>query len=47
MKKIIGLILSLTIITAVCAGVLAYVSKLTEEPIAKAAVEKRNARPKP
>ena len=47
MKKIIGLILSLTIIAAVCAGVLAYVSKMTEEPIAKAAAEKRNARLRP
>lgn len=40
MKKIVGLILSLTIIAAVCAGVLAYVNILTLEPIEKATAEK-------
>ena len=33
MKKILGLVLSLTVISAVCAGVLAYVNALTAEPI--------------
>ena len=33
MKKILSLVLSLTIISAVCAGVLAYVNNLTAEPI--------------
>ena len=41
MKKIIGLIVSLTVIAAVCAGVLAYVYKSTKDPIDKAAVEKK------
>lgn len=40
MKKIVGLVLSLTVIAAVCAGVLAYVNKLTQDPIIKAAAEK-------
>lgn len=40
MKKILGLIMSLTIIAAVCAGVLAYVNRSTEAPIARAAAEK-------
>lgn len=33
MKKILGLVLSLTVISAVCAGVLAYINRITEEPI--------------
>ena len=41
MKKILGLVLSLTVIAAICAGVLAYVNKLTVEPIAKADKEKK------
>ena len=44
MKKILSLVLSLTIISAVCAGVLAYVNALTEEPIkATAAANRQNA----
>ena len=33
MKKILSLVLSLTIISGVCAGVLAYVDSITKEPI--------------
>lgn len=40
MKKIFGLIFSLTAISAVCAGVLAYVNALTKEPIAEMLVKK-------
>lgn len=40
MKKIIGLIVSLTAIAAVCAAVLAYVNISTQGPIEKAAIEK-------
>lgn len=45
MKKTLFLVASLTAISAVCAGVLAYVNKLTEDPIAatKAANETRAA----
>ena len=39
MKKILGLVVSLTIISGVCAGVLAYVDSITKEPI-KATAEK-------
>ena len=39
MKKIIGLVSSLTIIAAVCAGVLAYVNGVTKDPIARTAAE--------
>ena len=39
MKKILGLVLSLTIISGVCAAVLAYVDSVTKEPI-KATAEK-------
>ena len=35
MKKIIGLVLSLTIIAGVCAAVLAYVDSITRDPIAQ------------
>jgi len=40
MKKILALVLSLTAISAVCAGVLAYVNNLTKEPIAQMLVKK-------
>ena len=44
MKKILGLVLSLTVISAVCAGVLAYVNALTAEPIkATAAANEQKA----
>lgn len=35
MKKILGLIVSLTVISGVCAGLLAYVNALTKSPIAE------------
>lgn len=37
MKKAVGLVLSLTLISGVCAGVLAYVNALTKGPIAATA----------
>ena len=37
MKKILGLVLSLTVIAGVCAAVLAYVNKITVGPIAATA----------
>ena len=37
MKKILGLVLSLTVISGVCAAVLAYVNEITEKPIKKTA----------
>ena len=40
MKKIFALVASLTAISAVCAGVLAYVDALTREPIAQMLVKK-------
>ena len=40
MKKILGLVASLTIIAGVCAAVLAYVDALTCEPIAQMLVKK-------
>ena len=40
MKKIFGLVASLTAIAGVCAGVLAYVNSLTADPIAKMLVKK-------
>ncbi len=40
MKKILGLVLSLTLISAVCAAVLAFVNALTKEPIARIQKEK-------
>jgi len=40
MKKIFGLVASLTIIAAVCAGVLAGVNELTKDPIAQMLVKK-------
>ena len=43
MKKIIGLVLSLTIISGVCAAVLAYVDLITKEPIKRTAERNREA----
>lgn len=43
MKKIFGLILSLTIISGVCAAVLAYVDSITKEPIRATAEKNREA----
>lgn len=43
MKKIIGLILSLTIICGVCAAVLAYVHSITEKPIADMKEQQKQA----
>ena len=40
MKKIIGLVLSLTVIAGVCAAVLAYVNTITRGPIAEMLVKK-------
>ena len=42
MKKILGLVISLTIIAGVCAAVLAYINQLTAEPI-KATAAKNEA----
>ena len=41
MKKILGLVVSLTIISGVCAGVLAYVDSITKEPIRQTAEKNR------
>ena len=43
MKKILGLVLSLTIISGVCAGVLAYVDSITRDPIRSTAEKNREA----
>ena len=43
MKKILGLVLSLTIISGVCAAVLAYVDSITKEPIRQTAERNREA----
>lgn len=43
MKKFLGLVFSLTIISAVCAAVLAHVGALTKEPIAKIGVEREKS----
>ena len=43
MKKIFGLVLSLTIISGVCAAVLAYVDSITKEPIKQTAEKNREA----
>ena len=43
MKKILGLVLSLTIISGVCAAVLAYVDSITKEPIKATAAKNREA----
>ena len=45
MKKILGLVVSLTIISGVCAGVLAYVDSITKEPI-KATAERNREQAK-
>ena len=45
MKKIMSLVLSLTIISGVCAAVLAYVDSITKEPI-KATAEKNREQAK-
>jgi len=39
MKKILGLVLSLTVISGVCAAVLAYVDSITKTPIAEMKVK--------
>ena len=43
MKKILGLVLSLTIISGVCAAVLAYVDSITKDPIAEMKVKQEQA----
>ena len=43
MKKILGLVLSLTIISGVCAAVLAYVDSITKDPIRETAEKNREA----
>jgi len=43
MKKIIGLVLSLTVISGVCAAVLAYVDSITKTPIAEMKVKQEQA----
>jgi len=43
MKKMLGLVVSLTVISGVCAGVLAYVNKITAEPIVATAKANREA----
>lgn len=43
MKKFFGLVFSLTVISGVCAAVLAHVSALTKEPIEKMGVERRKS----
>ncbi|MBQ6136857.1 MAG: FMN-binding protein [Kiritimatiellae bacterium] len=43
MKKILGLVVSLTAISGVCAAVLAYVNSITAEPIAATAERAREA----
>ena len=43
MKKILGLVISLTVISGVCAAVLAYVDSITKEPIRATAEKNREA----
>ena len=43
MKKILGLVVSLTIISGSCAAVLAYVDSITKEPIAQMKVQQEQA----
>ena len=43
MKKILGLVLSLTVISAVCAGVLAYINAITAGPIRETAAKNEAA----
>ena len=43
MKKIVGLVVSLTVISGVCAAVLAYVDSITKGPIAEMKVKQEQA----
>ncbi len=43
MKKMLGLLVSLTLISGVCAAVLAYVNSITKDPIAATAEKAREA----
>ena len=43
MKKILSLVASLTLISAVCAGVLAYVNEITKGPISEIKVKQEQA----
>ena len=43
MKKILGLVVSLTLISGICAAVLAYVNSITEDPIREMKVEQEQA----
>ena len=43
MKKILSLVVSLTLISGVCAAVLAYVNGITAEPIKATAAKAREA----
>lgn len=43
MKKFLGLVFSLTVISGICAAVLAHVSALTREPIEKMGEERRKS----
>lgn len=43
MKKILGLVVSLTVIAGVCAAVLAYVDSITREPIRETAEKTKRA----
>ena len=43
MKKILGLVLSLTVISGVCAAVLAYVDSITKDPIARMRVQQEQS----
>ena len=43
MKKILGLVISLTLISGICAAVLAYVNNLTAEPIKETAAKNEAA----
>ena len=43
MKKILGLVVSLTLISGICAAVLAYVNSITRDPIAEMKVKQEQA----
>ena len=43
MKKMLGLLVSLTVISGACAAVLAYVNSITADPIAATAEKAREA----
>ncbi len=43
MKKILSLVVSLTLIAGICAGVLAFVNELTKDPIAKMEEQKKQS----